>query len=197
MPTSARRAAPSPNLVGRHAHMPPWPGCVDCEPGNSGSPVWRGVGTPPYGPDRKRGVGAAISRPDRAAVPIAPPLNAVGRHAHMPPWPGCVDCEPGNSGGPVWRGVGTPPYGPDRKRGVGAAISRPDRAAMTEGPMIPAVRHGRLIAAHTSRPMPLYFTAKIPIPWSGRGFSIIAPACGRRRPGPRGCCTGSCGTGPP
>ncbi len=31
--------------------------------------------------------------------------------------------------GPVWRGVGTPPYGPGRWRAVGAAISRPSRPA--------------------------------------------------------------------
>ena len=153
MPTSARRAAPSPNLVGRHAHMPPWPGCVDCEPGNSGSPVWRGVGTPPYGPDRKRGVGAAC-------------MAARNRQRFQSVW------QTPQPGTPFRRG-----RCPHRPAGLCVQGSPP--------------------AAPTRRPMPLYFTAKIPIPWSGRGFSITAPACGRRRPGPRGCCTGSCGTGPP
>ena len=78
--------------------------------------------------------GGLYGRPDRLAIFTAPPPNAVGRHAHMPPWPGSVDREPGGSGGLLWRGVGTPPYGPNRWHVVGAAISRPNR------PSIPAER---------------------------------------------------------
>ena len=132
----------------------------DCELAGSGGLVWRGVGTPPYGPGRKHAVGAASSRPNRLLIPAAPPPNVVGRHAHMPPWPdrdGCGpggsggavraaikaaptrgpavgrdDCELAGSGGLVWRGVGTPPYGPGRKHGVGAACM----AART-GPRFP------------------------------------------------------------
>ena len=106
--------------VGRHAPVPPWPDFVTCKPGGSGGAVraaasrpyeverwrvamaagliWRGVGTPPYGPDRKRGVGAASSRPSRPPISIVLPPNAVGRHAPVPPWQGSVTCKPGSSG---------------------------------------------------------------------------------------------------
>ncbi len=40
------------------------------------------------------GVGAAISRPNRPPISALPPSNAVGRHAHMPPRPGCDDRGP-------------------------------------------------------------------------------------------------------
>ena len=33
-------------------------------------------------------------RPSRAAIPAAPPPSLVGRHAHMPPWPGRDDRGP-------------------------------------------------------------------------------------------------------
>ena len=69
--------------------------------------------------------GGLYIRPNSPTIPTAPPPNTVGRHAHMPPWPGRDNRQPGDSGGLVWRGVGTPPYGPSLTCGVGAAISRP------------------------------------------------------------------------
>ena len=41
----------------------------------------------------------------------------------MPPMPGSVDRKPSDAGGLIGRGVGTPPYGPGRKRVIEAAIS--------------------------------------------------------------------------
>ena len=38
--------------------------------------------------------GGLYGRPDRPAVSTASPSNLVGRHAHMPPWPGCDDRRP-------------------------------------------------------------------------------------------------------
>ena len=51
-------------------------------------------------------------------------------------------CGLGRPGGPVWRGVGAPPYGPGQTCAVGAASSRPKR------PPFPAVppRNGRRAA---------------------------------------------------
>ena len=40
--------------------------------------IWRGVGTPPYGPDRKRGVGAASSRPSRPPISVCPRAAGTG-----------------------------------------------------------------------------------------------------------------------
>ena len=150
-----------------------------------------------------------IPFPASLAVPGGAVRAAASRPYEVERWRGTM------TAGLIWRGVGTPPYGPDRKRGVGAACmaarnrQRFQSVWQTPQPGTPFRRgrcphrpaglcvQGSPPAAPTRRPMPLYFTAKIPIPWSGRGFSITAPACGRRRPGPRGCCTGSCGTGPP
>ena len=78
--------------------------------------------------------GGLYGRPKTPAISTAPPPNAVGRHAHMPPWPGGVAGEPRGSGGAVWRGVGTPPYGEGRKPGVGAACMAARIAAPSKKP---------------------------------------------------------------
>ena len=79
--------------------MPPWQSCDDSGPGGCGSLVWRGVGPPPYGPDRNHAVGAAISRPNRPPISAAPPPNAIGRHALIPPRSGGIARQPGGSAG--------------------------------------------------------------------------------------------------
>ena len=81
-----------PNGLPIPAVLPP--NVVKRKPGNSGGLVWRGVGTPPYGPGRWRVVGAASSRPNRLGIFTALSPNAVGRHAHMLPWPGFVNRKP-------------------------------------------------------------------------------------------------------
>ena len=144
-----------------------------CGLGGSGGLVWRGVGAPPYGPGQTCAVGAASSRPKRPPFPAVPPLNAVGRHALMPPWPGPVDRKPdgsagavraaasrpydgiaggrdacglGGPGGLIWRGVGTPSYGPGQTCAVGAASSRPKR------PPFPAVSPLNAVGRHALMP---------------------------------------------
>ena len=127
-------AAPPPNLVGRHAHMPPWPGRNDRRPGGSGGAARAGMKPAPTRGSmaiqrrlqtwwfrrcslagcghpalrtrplvRRRG--GLYGRPDRVAFPAAPPPNLVGRHAHMPPWPGRNDRRPGGSGGAARAGI--------------------------------------------------------------------------------------------
>ena len=126
---------PPPNLVGRHGSMPPWQGCDDCGPGGCGSLVWRGVGTPPYGPGRTYAVGAAISRPNRLPILALPPSNAVGRHAHMPPRPGCDDRGPWRFRRCVPGGYIIRPYRPAPSFFVGA-----DAHIGPQGPVCKAVR---------------------------------------------------------
>ena len=58
--------------------------------------------------------------------------------------------------GPVWRGVGTPPYGPGRKHGVGAAFM-----AARAGPRFPPSAVGRTdkpgrAACKAARPGPFF-----------------------------------------
>ena len=81
-----------PNLVGRHAHMPPWPGRDDRGPWWFRQPATAGCGHPAL---RTRSMvrrrGGLHGRPGRPAIRAALPPNLVGRHAHMPPWLGCDD----------------------------------------------------------------------------------------------------------
>ena len=60
-------------------------------------------------------VGAAISRPNRPPIPAAPPSNAVGRHAPMPPGAGCHARRPGGPAGAV-RAADSRPYNGKRQR---------------------------------------------------------------------------------
>ena len=70
-------AAPPSNAVGRHAHMPPWPGRDDRSLLVAAVRSGRLIAAPTTG--------------NGSGIPAAPPSNAVGRHAHMPPWPGRDD----------------------------------------------------------------------------------------------------------
>ena len=83
-------AAPSSSLVGRHALMPPWPGCDDRKPVDPGGAVRAHIKCAPTTRRGSRCVcrGGFHIRPDRPAVSTAPSSSLVGRHAHMPPMPG-------------------------------------------------------------------------------------------------------------
>ena len=143
--------------------MPPWLGRDGNRPGGSGGAVraaasrpyegerwrvamtagriWRGVGTPPYGPGRTWAVGAASSRPGRPAIPAAPPSNTVGRHAHMPPWLGRDGNRPGSPGGAV-RAAASRPY----EGKAGFCPDRPDRLWVQGSPLLA----GRAVGAKTA-----------------------------------------------
>ena len=133
-------AAPPPSLVGRHAHMPPWPGRDDRGPWWLRGAVRAHIKCAPTVRRGGRCVcrGGLNIRPSRAAIPAAPPPSLVGRHAHMPPWPGRDDRGLGGCGGLVWRGVGTPPYGPGQRAKIriltppsGRGSKTPRRAAVS------------------------------------------------------------------
>ena len=116
-------AAPSSNLVGRHAPMPPWPGRDDRGPGGCGGGAVRAAASRPYERtgggarclraswfrrpglagcghpalrtrSKARRRGGLYGRPNRLPIFAAPSSNLVGRHAHMPPWPGRDDRGP-------------------------------------------------------------------------------------------------------
>ena len=95
------------------------------KPSDSGGLVWRGVGTPPYGPGRSCVVGAASSRPNRLGIISALSPNLVGRHAHMPPWPGAMNVKPGNSVGAVRAAIQAAPTDRIKARCRGRCPHRP------------------------------------------------------------------------
>ena len=99
------------------------------------------AGCPPYGPGRTCAVGAASSRPSRPAIFAAPPSNTVGRHAHMPPWPGRDGNRPGSPGGAV-RAAASRPY----EGKAGFCPDRPDRLWVQGSPLLA----GRAVGAKTA-----------------------------------------------
>ena len=147
---AATKAAPTTGSpVGRDA----------CGLGRPGGPVWRGVGAPPYGPGQTCAVGAASSRPKRPPFPAVPPLNAVGRHALMPPWPGPVDRKPDGSAGAVWAHM---QCAPTAENGIGYPVGA-DYISARSGPRIPTG------------------DSVVPAGWFG---GVWAPRPTDRRPGP-------------
>ena len=182
-------AAPPPNLVGRHAHMPPWPGRDNRRPWWSRRPCLAGCGRPALrtrlkprrrgglygrpqgssvspqacgGPAVRRGRiynaplqwetavrtcrGGLYIRPNRPAVPAAPPPNLVGRHAHMPPWPGRDNRRPWWSRRPCLAGCGRPALRTRLKpRRRGGLYGRPQGSSVSSQACGgPAVRRGRI-----------------------------------------------------
>ena len=89
-------------------------------------------------------VGAAISRPNTPPIPAAPPPSLVGRHAHMPPWPGRDAREPGASGGAVRAHI---QCAPTTRRVAGASVGADFISART-GPQFPPhpAKRTRLLA---------------------------------------------------
>ena len=99
---------------------------------------------------RPNAVGAAISRPN----PAAPPPSLVGRHAHMPPWPGRDAREPGASGGAVRAHI---QCAPTTRRVAGASVGADFISART-GPQFP--------------PHPAKRTRLLARRWGGRGYRM-------------------------
>ena len=135
--------APPANGVGRHAHMPPGPGCDDCRPGEPGGAAWAHIQCAPTAGNGSKRVcrGGLYIRPGKPAIPTAPPANGVGRHAHMPPGPGCDDCRPGEPGGAAWAHIQCAPTAGNGSKRVcrGGLYIRPGKPAIPTAP--PGQRH--------------------------------------------------------
>ena len=162
--------APPSNGVGQHAHMPPWPGCVARKPRGSGGAArtrnarpyagWSHrtrarnrnrsgrAYSPPLRENRRRvRRGGLYGRPKTPAIPTAPPPNAVGRHAHMPPGPGRDDCRPGEPGGAAWAHIQCAPTAGNGSKRVcrGGLYIRPGKPAIPTAPPANGVgRHAHM-----------------------------------------------------
>ena len=136
--TPAIPTAPSPNAVGRHAHMPPGPGRDDCRPGEPGGAAWAHIQCAPTAGNGSKRVcrGGLYIRPGKPAIPTAPPSNGVGRHAHMPPGPGRDDCRPGEPGGAAWAHIQCAPTAGNGSKRVcrGGLYIRPGKPAIPTAP---------------------------------------------------------------
>ena len=138
--------APPANGVGRHAHMPPGPGCDDCRPGEPGGAAWAHIQCAPTAGNGSKRVcrGGLYIKP---AIPTAPPANGVGRHAHMPPGPGCDDCRPGEPGGAAWAHIQCAPTAGNGSKRVcrGGLYILPGKPAIPTAPPANGVgRHAHM-----------------------------------------------------
>ncbi len=117
---------------------PPWPSYDDRKPVDPDGAVRAHI---KCAPTMRRGGrcvcrGGFHIRPDRPAVSTAPSSSLVGRHALMPPWPGCDDRKPVDPGGAVRAHIKCAPTTRRGGRCVcrGGFHIRPDRPAVSTAP---------------------------------------------------------------